>query len=64
MGQGIMSKAGYANLDDSSSMLFNGDFVAGRKPRDCVDRYLFCYSHDYNHKGLLLRMTAVNDPYW
>ncbi|KAJ5619216.1 CAZyme family GH31 [Penicillium lagena] len=47
MGEGVMSKAGYAALDDSASMLFDGDFVAGRKPGDRIDGYLFCYGHDY-----------------
>ncbi|BCS26787.1 uncharacterized protein APUU_51498A [Aspergillus puulaauensis] len=47
MGEGVVSKAGYAALDDSASMLFDGGFVAGRKPGDRVDGYLFCYGHDY-----------------
>ncbi|KAE8141725.1 glycosyl hydrolases family 31-domain-containing protein [Aspergillus pseudotamarii] len=47
MGEGVISKAGYAALDDSKSMLFDGDFVAGRKPGDRIDGYLFCYGHDY-----------------
>ena len=47
MGQGVMSKAGYAALDDSASMLFDGDFVAGRRPGDRIDGYLFCYGRDY-----------------
>ncbi|TIA10720.1 putative alpha-xylosidase [Aureobasidium pullulans] len=47
MGPGVISKAGYASLDDSSSMLFDGGFVAGRRPGDRVDGYLFCYGHDY-----------------
>lgn len=47
MGEGVISKAGYAALDDSASMLFDGDFVAGRKPGDRIDGYLFCYGHDY-----------------
>ncbi|KAI2770064.1 CAZyme family GH31 [Penicillium roqueforti] len=47
MGKGVISKAGYAALDDSTSMLFDGDFVAGRKPGDRIDGYLFCYGHDY-----------------
>jgi hypothetical protein len=47
MGEGVISKAGYAALDDSTSMLFDGDFVVGRKPGDRIDGYLFCYGHDY-----------------
>lgn len=58
MGQGIMSKAGYANLEDSSSMLFDGEFVASRKPGDRVDGYLFCYGHDY--KAAIKAFYAVS----
>lgn len=48
MGQGVMSKAGYAALDDSNSMLFDGHgFVAGRRPGDRIDGYLFCYGREY-----------------
>jgi hypothetical protein len=47
MGQGVISRAGHAALDDSSSMLFDGDFVASRRPGDRVDGYLFCFGHDY-----------------
>jgi alpha-glucosidase (family GH31 glycosyl hydrolase) len=48
MGEGIMSKAGYAALDDSTSMLFDGDYVVGRSPGDRIDGYLFCYGKDYS----------------
>ncbi|KAL2814240.1 glycosyl hydrolases family 31-domain-containing protein [Aspergillus cavernicola] len=52
MGDGVMSKAGHAALDDSTSMLFDGEFVAGRGPGggeggERVDGYLFCYGRDY-----------------
>ncbi|KAH8693603.1 alpha-xylosidase [Talaromyces proteolyticus] len=58
MGEGIMSRAGYATLDDSSSMLFDGDFVAGRRSGDRVDGYLFCYGHDY--KAAIKAFYAVS----
>ena len=48
MGQGILSQSGYAALDDSHSMLFDGNgFVAPRQPGDRIDGYLFCYGRDY-----------------
>ncbi|RDW76010.1 hypothetical protein BP5796_06831 [Coleophoma crateriformis] len=48
MGQGILSREGYAAIDDSDSMLFDGHgFVAGRNPGDRVDGYLFTYGLDY-----------------
>ncbi|KAL1885454.1 hypothetical protein Plec18167_000948 [Paecilomyces lecythidis] len=49
IGKGIISRAGYAAIDDSDSMLFDGDFVAGRSREGVsrLDMYLFCYGHDY-----------------
>ena len=48
MGTGVLSRLGYAAVDDSKSMLFDGlGFVAGRKHGDRIDGYVFCYAHDY-----------------
>ena len=48
MGLGVLSRFGYAALDDGESMLFDGEgFVCGREPGDRIDGYLFCYGHDY-----------------
>ncbi|KAL4950651.1 glycosyl hydrolases family 31-domain-containing protein [Aspergillus filifer] len=48
MGQGVLSKAGYAVIDDSKSMLFDGKgFVAPRRPGERFDCYLFCYGREY-----------------
>ncbi|EGY16196.1 hypothetical protein VD0002_g2534 [Verticillium dahliae] len=48
MGDGILSRSGFANLDDSESMLFDGEgFVAPRKSGDRIDGYLFSYGQDY-----------------
>ncbi|KZF19082.1 glycoside hydrolase family 31 protein [Xylona heveae TC161] len=48
IGQGVLSRGGYAELDDSKSMLFDGKgFVANRPAGDRVDGYLFCYGLDY-----------------
>ncbi|KAK9469157.1 glycosyl hydrolases family 31-domain-containing protein [Lipomyces arxii] len=58
IGQGILSKAGYAVIDDSRSMLFDGNgFVEGRPAGDRIDCYLFCYGHDY--KGALKAFYAL-----
>lgn len=59
MGQGVLSKAGYAALDDSRSMLFDGQgFVAPRPAGDRVDGYLFCYGRDY--KAAMKSFFAVS----
>jgi alpha-glucosidase (family GH31 glycosyl hydrolase) len=49
LGPGVISRNGFSNIDDSTSMLFDEDgFVASRKPgHDRVDGYLFAYGHDY-----------------
>ncbi|KAL5338351.1 glycosyl hydrolases family 31-domain-containing protein [Aspergillus crustosus] len=48
MGDGVLSKAGYAVIDDSKSMLFDGKgFVAPRTSGERFDCYLFCYGRDY-----------------
>ncbi|KAL4931807.1 glycoside hydrolase family 31 protein [Aspergillus undulatus] len=48
MGTGVLSKAGYAVIDDSKSMLFDGKgFVAPRQQGERFDCYLFCYGRDY-----------------
>ncbi|MDE6210264.1 MAG: glycoside hydrolase family 31 protein [Lachnospiraceae bacterium] len=43
---GIISRQGFAVLDDSSSLVLTNDFV---KPRDerYIDIYVFCYGHKY-----------------
>ncbi|KAL1976828.1 hypothetical protein VTN31DRAFT_3110 [Thermomyces dupontii] len=61
MGHGVLSRAGYAALDDSTSMLFDGDFVAARRNgagTDRIDGYLFCYGHDY--KGAIRTLYALS----
>src|SRR6201999_3348062 len=48
MSNGVLSKFGYAELDDSKSMLFDGHgFVAGRRPGDRIDGYLFAHGLDF-----------------
>ena len=59
MGVGIISRAGYAALDDSDSMLFDGDgFVTTRQHGDRIDGYLFSYGHDF--KGAMKSFYAIS----
>ncbi|KAK7983517.1 hypothetical protein PG989_010919 [Apiospora arundinis] len=59
MGAGIISKDGYSALDDSDSMLFDGNgFVTPRSPGDRIDGYLFCYGYDY--QGAMESFYAVS----
>ena len=59
MGTGIISKAGYATVDDSESMLFDGNgFVAPRRPGDRIDGYLLAYGLDF--KGAMKSFYAMS----
>ena len=59
VGQGVASRNGYATVDDSTSMLFDGEgFVTGRKPGDRIDGYLFAFGHDY--KGAVQALYAIS----
>ena len=58
---GILSRAGYSNIDDSESMLFDGSgWVAPRKPGDRSDGYLFSYGHDF--KRAMKMFYAISGP--
>ncbi|KAH7126397.1 putative alpha-xylosidase [Dactylonectria estremocensis] len=59
MGLGIISRSGYACIDDSDSMLFDGHgFVAPRRPGHRVDGYLFSYGFDF--QGAMKAYYAVS----
>jgi alpha-glucosidase (family GH31 glycosyl hydrolase) len=59
MGTGIISSAGYSVLDDSESMLFDGDgFVERRRPGDRIDGYLFAYGYDF--KDVMKSFYAIS----
>ena len=45
LNQGILSRNGVAVLEDSRSLLLEGDTVLPRV--ECEDRYYFAYGHDY-----------------
>lgn len=59
MGAGILSRVGYAALDDTGSMLFDGEgFVGTRLEGDRIDGYLFAYGFDL--KGAMKSFYAVS----
>lgn len=59
MGDGILSRQGYSTIDDSDSMLFDGNgFVSPRREGDRIDGYLFCYGPDY--RGAMAAFYAVS----
>ncbi|KAF2105194.1 glycoside hydrolase [Lophiotrema nucula] len=59
MGSGIISKDGCSVLDDSDSMLFDGQgFVTPRRPGERYDGYLFCFGYDY--KGAMESFYAIS----
>lgn len=59
MGSGILSRSGFIALDDSESMLFDGNgFVGTRRPGDRIDGYLFSYAHDYT--GAMKSFYAIS----
>lgn len=63
MGEGVISRAGFAAVDDSTSMLFTDDgFVTGRRTGadngERIDGYLFAHGHDY--KGAIKDLYALS----
>ncbi|KAL3462684.1 putative alpha-xylosidase [Aspergillus heterothallicus] len=61
MGQGICSRKGFASIDDSTSMLFDGKgWLATRREGDRVDGYLFAYGHDY--RAAVKALYALSGP--
>lgn len=63
LGPGVISQKGYTTIDDSDSMLFDGDgFVASRLlPKEGrVDGYLFAYGHEY--RKALKAFYALSGP--
>ncbi|PVH81593.1 glycoside hydrolase family 31 protein [Cadophora sp. DSE1049] len=63
MGEGVISRFGYAEIDDSKSMLFDGKgFVAGRPAGDRVDGYVFAYGHDYRGAVKALYQVSGQQP--
>ena len=53
---GLLSRAGWAVVDDSAGLVFNADdWLEGRTDTDNLDLYFFGYGHDY--------VTAIQDFY-
>ena len=48
LGPAVISRRGYALIDDSDTMLFDSEgWVAPRERNGAIDVYLFAYGHDY-----------------
>ncbi len=47
LGDGLMSRNGVAVLDDSKSLILNGDGTIGERKKTIKDEYYFAYNHDY-----------------
>jgi alpha-glucosidase (family GH31 glycosyl hydrolase) len=61
MGHGIVSRKGYASIDDSVSMLFDEKgWLATRRDGNRVDGYLFAYGHDY--RAAVKAFYALSGP--
>lgn len=64
LGPGVVSKAGYATIDDSKSMLLDEKgWIAPRRPgADRVDGYLFAFGHDYRAAVKAFYSISGNQP--
>ena len=60
LGPGVVSRYGYAELDDSRSFLFTGDGWVSPRDGGGTDIYVFAYGHDY--AGALGAFYAVSGP--
>ena len=59
MGLGVLSRNGFATLDDSDTMLFEEDgFVSPRRSGDRIDGYLFHYGFEF--KGAMKAFYAIS----
>lgn len=59
MGLGIISRRGFAIMDDSESMLFDDNgFVSPRRQGTRIDGYIFAYGADY--KGAMQAYYAIS----
>jgi alpha-glucosidase (family GH31 glycosyl hydrolase) len=60
LGPGVVSRFGFAELDDSRSFLFTDDGWVSPRDGDGIDTYVFSYGHDY--AGALEAFYAVSGP--
>lgn len=57
---GVCSRSGVAVLDDTTSLLLNGDGTPDARTPDLSDRYVFAYGHDYREAvRALYRITGL-----
>ncbi|KAH7369433.1 glycosyl hydrolase [Plectosphaerella cucumerina] len=62
-GPGVVSKLGFAAIDDSTSMLFDANgWVTTRRPDQRVDCYVFAYGRDYKAAVKALYALSGNTP--
>ncbi|MCG8452974.1 MAG: glycoside hydrolase [Spirochaetales bacterium] len=45
--EGLVSQDGFSYLDDSNTLVFEGDLPVPRNQQDAIDGYFFGYGHDY-----------------
>ena len=63
MSKGVVSRSGFAEIDDTHSMLFDGTgWIAQRMPGDRIDGYLFGYGHDYRGAVKALYQISGHQP--
>jgi alpha-glucosidase (family GH31 glycosyl hydrolase) len=48
IGDGILSKNGVAEMDDSRTLLLQGSQIIPREDENAIDKYYFAYGHSYN----------------
>ncbi|KAJ5318347.1 hypothetical protein N7476_004767 [Penicillium atrosanguineum] len=63
LGPAVISRRGFALIDDSKSMLFESDgWVTARDCKDAIDLYLFAYGHDYHYAIETLYALSGHQP--
>ena len=60
LGYGLISRSGWAVVDDSGSPVLTGDWVKSRANKTETDWYLFAYGLDY--KAALKSLAAISGP--
>src|SRR5579872_3468667 len=60
LGNGLLSRSGWALVDDSGSPILTSDWVASRPNKSETDWYLFAYGLDY--KAALKSLAAISGP--
>ncbi|KAM0326338.1 hypothetical protein ACHAQA_006938 [Verticillium albo-atrum] len=59
LGPGVLAKYGFATIDDSNSMIFDGQgWIASRRSGTRIDGYIFAYGRDY--KAAIQALYAIS----